>query len=155
MRIRDLSVSQVEEEIQELQHKPLNWDTVQWYAALLTIKHRLEKTEDKAHEHEYHKLSKEEAKEWVAAMRNSDGSYGEHWSCVQTRNLMKAHGFHCDEWEFYAVINSIYSDFGKVLAEFGIPDSNTACYAKLAQAWLMDDDAEEHKAMRYYENVVE
>lgn len=156
MRIKDLTIERVIEEIDDLKHKPLNWDTVQWYAALMTIKHRLEREEvADVIEHEFHTLSKEDAKEWVSEMKNADGSYGEHWSCMQTKNVMKAHGLHCDEWEFYAVMNALYSDFGPVLAEFGIPDTNTACYAKLAKAWLHDEDAMPHKAMRYYECVVE
>ena len=155
MRIKDLTIEQVEKEIEELHHKPLNWDSVQWLAALMTIKHRMEKDEHEEHEEEYHAISKEDAKKWVSSMHNSDGNYGEHWTCAQTKNLLKSHGFHCDEWEFYAVMNSLYSDFGKVLSEFGIPDTNTACYARLAKAWLTDDDAMPFKAMRYYENVAE
>ena len=154
MKIKDLTIDRVEKEIEELQSKPMTWDTVQWLAALMTIRHRLERVEEE-HEHVYHTLTEHDAKEWVSSLVNSDGTYGEHWSCAQTTNLMHSHGMQFNAWEFYAVINSIYSVFGKVLAEFGIPDSNTACYAKLAKAWLHDADAMPHKAMRYYDNVVE
>lgn len=159
MRIRDLNVETIKKEIEELQAKPMTWETVEWLAALMTIKHRMEKAENEPHEHEeneeYHVLSREDAKEWVSNMRNVDGTYGEHWTCAQTKGLQKSFGYGCDEWEFYAVMNSLYSDFSAVLAEFGIPESNTACYAKMAKAWLKDEDAQPHKAMRYYEHVVE
>lgn len=49
---------------------------------------------------------------------------------------------------------TIYSDFCVALEECGIQRTDTACYAKLARAWLMDEDAEEGKAKRYFEFIV-
>ena len=40
------------------------------------------------------------------------------------------------------------------LKECGISELNTACYAKLAHAWINDQDAEEGKAKRYLMHVV-
>ena len=41
-----------------------------------------------------------------------------------------------------------------VCGEVRISEMNTACYAKLAHAWINDQDAEEGKAKRYFEFIV-
>ena len=56
---------------------------------------------------------------------------------------------HFNEYDWFYVMNMIYSDFYKV---FG---SNTNMYIKTALEWLTDADVKAGKAYRYYVNVVD
>ena len=56
---------------------------------------------------------------WVQKMKNSDGSTGEHWSFDQTYQLMKQRNIDCEPAEFYAAMNMLWSDYGKVAEKFG------------------------------------
>lgn len=97
-------------------------------------------------------MTKELAEEWTSSMKNSDGTRGEHWSYTQTRQLMAQKGIECDPWEFYVVMNMLYSDYCAVLKKHGI--NNIDVYTDLACAWLKDTDAVPNKTAEYYENVV-
>lgn len=100
-------------------------------------------------------LTKRVAKEWVSSMSNADRTKGGKWTMEQTKNVMDQKGYSCDEADFYAAMNMIYSDFGPTLKKFGISTTNTDAYAELAKAFLDDDDAFEGKMVRYFGAVVE
>lgn len=97
-------------------------------------------------------MTKETAQKWVRKMHNADGSTGEHWSYDQTTQVMKQRNINCDPAEFYAVMNMLWSDYGKVAEKFGV--SSVDYWAELAKAFLMDQDAMEDKLALYYECVV-
>lgn len=152
------SLEKIEQEIHELENAPMCSSNVKLLAALMTIKHRLEnkehhKTGDE--DHKYTKLSMEDARAWVSKMKNADGSRGPLWSVEQIRSVQDMYGIRCDTAELYAIMNSLYSDFGEVLETAGIGSNDTKFYAELAKAWLRDADALPNKAMRYYKNVVQ
>lgn len=92
------------------------------------------------------------AKKWTKGMKNADGSKGEHWSMEQIKALMNQRGVRKNAAEVYAIINSLYSDFCKVLNKYGF--NSPEAYLDLAVAWLDDEDAVDDKAMAYYENIV-
>lgn len=89
-------------------------------------------------------LTEEEAIEYVAHMRNKDGSTGAHWTMQQTTDYMKSHsGFemlnpNC----FYVAMNMMYSDYYK-------PTRTTDTYAMLAKDFIEDTDAPQDKVKRY------
>ena len=125
------------------------------YAALLTIRNRIgEDRKEEEHEPHEHHLSMDEARRWAEKMKNADGSSGPHWTIAQTEQIKRENGMRCNAAEFFAVMSAICSDFCVALEECGIQSTDTACYAKLARAWLMDEDAEEGKAKRYFEFIV-
>lgn len=165
MRIRDIDISWIDKELDEVKHKPLCYETVEWFSALLSLRHRLEKEEyqiEKAVEHvedapkkEYRALTRYEAREWTAKLRNADGTQGEHWTMDQTKAVQKSNDIRCDEAEFYAVINALYSDFSKVMSSIGITDKDVDFWCRFAQGWLRDEDAMPHKAMRYLKCIVQ
>lgn len=96
----------------------------------------------------------ETAKEWTQGMKNADGTRGPHWTMDQAKSLMGQVGAtDCEPAEFWAVLNSLYSDYSTVLKKFGV--DRTEVYAHLAKAWLHDKDAVPDKAAAYYEYVVE
>lgn len=101
-------------------------------------------------EHETDKVVKfdeHKAKEWVAGMKNNDGTTGEHFKVDQTEPLRTAHCPTCDKHEFWAAMNMMYSDYCDVAKKMSVdrPDF----YAHMAKAFLMDKDAGEDKLAKY------
>lgn len=97
-------------------------------------------------------FTKEIAMEWTGDMENSDGSKGPHWSMEQVRQVMEQRGIDCDPLQFFAVLNSVYSDYCAVAKKHGV--NKMDFYADLAKAWLEDPDAVDDKASRYFEYIV-
>lgn len=98
------------------------------------------------------KLTPELAKEWTARMRNGDGTTGAHWPMEQVKQLMQQRGITADPAEFFAVLNSVYSDYYAVAKKHNV--HNIDFYIDIAKAWLDDKDAVPDKAAAYYEYVV-
>lgn len=96
-------------------------------------------------------LTKAEAVAWVGEMENADGTRGGHWSMEQTEQVRKKLSIDCEPVEFYATMNMMYSDYGRVADKFsaGTPDF----YACMAKAFLDDKDAQPGKLARYYRYV--
>lgn len=97
-------------------------------------------------------MDRETAKEWVRGMKNSDGSSGEHWSFEQTSQVMRQKGIDCNPAEWYAIMNAVWSDYGKIAEKYGV--DKVDFWADLTKAWLMDKDAHADKAALYYECIV-
>ena len=109
------------------------------------------------HSMEEAEFGREEAEEWVEAMENEDDQkpHGGKWDVEFVKPLAQKVGMPSDGpefWEFYAVLNSIYSDFCKVLKEYNF--TNPMGYAKLAKAWIHDKDAVDDKVSVYYNCIV-
>ena len=91
-------------------------------------------------------LTEQEAIEYVAHMRNKDGSTGAHWTIQQTTDYMKSHaGFemlnpNC----FYVAMNMMYSDYYT-------PTRKVETYAAMAKDFIEDEDAPYDKVKRYME----
>ena len=92
------------------------------------------------------------AKEWTARMKNGDGTTGAHWPMEQVKQLMQQRGINADPVEFFAVLNSVYSDYYTVAKKHNV--HNIDFYIDIAKAWLDDKDAVPDKAAAYYEYVV-
>ncbi len=97
-------------------------------------------------------FDRETAKAWTDKMPNEDGSRGPHWTRDQTDQVLAQKGFDCDPDEFFAILNSLYSDYSAVAKKHGV--NNIDFYADLAKAWLCDKDAVKDKAAAYFEHVV-
>ena len=93
------------------------------------------------------------AEKWARSMENDDGTTGPHWSIEQVKQVMAQKGVNCDPWEFYAALNAIYSDYGKVLKKHGVGDK-LDIYIDMAKAFIDDKDAQPDKLARYYQYVV-
>lgn len=92
------------------------------------------------------------ANEWTQGMKNADGTKGPHWTIEQTTEAMKKYGVKWDEIEFWAVMNSLYSDYCEALKKNNASTMET--YVGLAKAWLEDDDAVKDKAAAYFMYIV-
>lgn len=93
------------------------------------------------------------AMEWTAGMVNADGTRGPHWTMEETEKLRKQHSLDCDPAEFWAVMNSLYSDYCEALRESAA--STPEAYVRLAKAWINDKDAVPDKAAAYYTYIAE
>lgn len=98
------------------------------------------------------RMDRKTAQEWVRSMEHADGSHGEHWSMEQCSQIMRQCGILCDQAEFYACMNMLWSDFCEVIQEIG--QDHGEFWAKLAKAFLDDPDAQGNKLTLYYQNVV-
>lgn len=91
-------------------------------------------------------MTEEEAKEYVSAFKNKDGSTGEHWTLAQVQSYMGSHPEYLDINPicFYVAMNMMYSDYYQ-------PTRTTDTYAALAKDFLSDKDAPPDKLKRYLE----
>ena len=88
-------------------------------------------------------LTSKQAQYWVDSMENKDGTKGGHWTYEQTEDVRKQYAPEMDSCDWYAVLNSIYSDYYK-------PNLETARYIELAKDFLDDKDGKKGKALTYY-----
>lgn len=101
-----------------------------------------------------HHISEDMAKELVHDFPVTDGSgreSGEKWNCEQAKDLALKVGIDLDKinkWEWYLVLNNMYSDYSNTLKKHGMTDSTI--YAELAKDWFHDPDADEHKTFKYF-----
>ena len=105
-----------------------------------------------AEDRDYPKMDEATAMTWARSMRNEDGSKAPHWSMDQVKQVMSQKNVDCDLPEFFAVINSLYSDYDPILKKYNA--SNIDLYVDMAKAWIKDKDAVPNKATAYYECVV-
>lgn len=92
-------------------------------------------------------MTRETAETWTRSMKNADGSTGEHWTYDQTEQVMQRHEIGCNPVEFYATMNLLWSDYGKVAEKFGV--NTVDFWAALSKAFLADADAAPHKVEMY------
>lgn len=85
-------------------------------------------------------FSEELAKKAVSKMENADGTTGEHWSLQQTNSLATSNDVTYNKYDFYYVMNMLYSDFCEILG------NDTNAYFKMAKAYMDDPDAPKDKA---------
>ena len=163
MKIKDVNIRWIEEELEQLKTRPVCYDTLEWYEVLLSLKHRMEK-EDGMWMREKHRVSgrdmleahhgkmdRKDAEKIVAKFECEDGRRGGKWSFEQTESVRTKEGIHCDPVAFFLVMNSLYSDYDHVLKEHNV--STVELYAEMAEAWLEDRDAKEDKVEIYFRNV--
>ena len=98
------------------------------------------------------KFSRDMAEEWTKKLQTAHGSKGPHWTLDQAKQAMRQYDLICDPYEFWAVLNAIYSDDCKVAQKHGV--NTLEYYVDRAEAWLHDKDANEGKAALYYTTIV-
>lgn len=99
------------------------------------------------------KFNRQMAEEWVEKMERAEGGPGEIIPLEHARELMTKQGFQLDPYEFWAVLNAVRSDYGKVFAKYGFL-GNMEFLADMAKAWICDADAVHEKASAYLMHVV-
>lgn len=92
-------------------------------------------------------FTEEDAKDWVKHM-----SPPARWTMDQTTAVMHQRGYSYRPCVFWAVMNSLASDYGATMIRHGADKPEV--WADLAHDWLDDMDAEDDKAGRYYRDIV-
>lgn len=98
-------------------------------------------------------FSLEQAKEWMRKLKNEDGTSGPHWTLDQAKQVMSQRGLNYKPSEFWAVFNSIYSDYSKVAKKHNVGNS-IDFYVDMVKAFLDDKDSQPDKVARYYKYIV-
>jgi len=143
-----LTCEYFEQEIDNiLSRKNLSCNELEVLKDLLVVKYFLGKEMS-----ETSKMSEEALREWVSNMKNTDGTTGAHWTIDATTAIRDKLGLkHICKHEFWAIMNSLYSDYGKTLTKANVTPE---VYGELARDWIEDDDAVKAKGSAYYRYVV-
>ena len=102
------------------------------------------------------RLSNADIANWEKKLRNADGTQGKHFDMRQVEDAASKLGIRFDEYsekEFCMTMNFLYSDLCEVCRSHVSPEKEAHYYAKMAQAWLEDDDGPhpaEKLALYYY-----
>jgi hypothetical protein len=83
----------------------------------------------------------------VSKMKNEDGTLGGHWTIDDTTSIANSQAVLFDKfnkWDWYYVLNMVYSDY------FNVIGTDTNMYVQFAKAWIMDKDAPDGKAFKYF-----
>lgn len=138
-------------EIHELANGPITPQSTELLAYLMIIHdhcHMLPGGETKT---PAEKPSSELLCEWVKHMENADGTVGAHWSWHEAEAIRAKYGISCNDLEFYVALNIMYSDYCAAVVQAGA--STVELYARMAEAFLQDKDAQPDKLERYYRYI--
>lgn len=134
-----ITVENIEKEIEKAMSSPLSCDALE----KIVLLHRAKKYIDRSDEW----LTEDDAVEWAKHM-----SPPARWTMEQTTEVMRQRGYLHRPCEFYAIMNALYSDYGKTVAKFG--QDKLEFWAEMAHDWLCDKDAVDGKAAAYYHRIV-
>lgn len=97
-------------------------------------------------------LTRDKAEKWVKGMQGADGKRGGRWTYEEIERYAPNFGVQREEIvDFYAVLNALYTDYGKVAKKYGF--DRMEVWAELAKAFMHDADAEPGKVKMYYECI--
>lgn len=88
-----------------------------------------------------------DAKEWVSHMNPPA-----RWTMDQTTAVMRQYGYGYKPCVFYAVMNMLWSDYGKTVAKHGM--DTVDFWVEMAHDFIDDIDAEDMKVGRYWRDIV-
>lgn len=135
-----ITIENIEKELCEIMERPMTRDTLQLYVLLCQAKKYMRYWER-------HELTAEDATAWGRRMNPPA-----RWTMEQTNAIMQQKCYKHDPHVFYAIMNSIASDYGKTIAKYGIDKPDV--WAELTNDWLDDADAVDDKASEYYHKIV-
>lgn len=99
------------------------------------------------------KMNREMAEEWMAMLKNADGSKGPHWTFEEVKNLMQTRGVQGDPLVLWVGMNAEYSDSVLLNRKYGVDRPEYYLDAAVCR-WMNDKDAVEDKAAAYFEHIV-
>ena len=91
-----------------------------------------------------YKFDKDMAEEIVENMR----PLSQYWDMETTSKVRKDYGINADDCDFYIVMNSLVNDYYKI-----IDKTDVETYAKMANAFINDEDAIKNKVWVYYTRI--
>lgn len=101
-------------------------------------------------------ITREKAEKWVANMAGSDPAipHGGKWTMEAVKPFAQKYGFPTsgrEFYEFYVVMNAMYSDYYDVAKKFGV--ANPDFFAELAKCFIKDKDANPGKVEMYFKHI--
>ena len=99
------------------------------------------------------RMTREMADEWMAMLKNADGSKGPHWTFDEVKNLMQSRGVQGDPLTIWVGMNAEYSDGVMLNRKYGMDRPEYYLDAAITK-WMNDKDAVDDKAAAYYMHVV-
>lgn len=102
-------------------------------------------------------FDRETAEEWVRGMHNEDKNHprGGKWTAEALKPMAQKYNIPTEGkrfWEFYAMVNAMYSNYSEVARKFGI--TSPEFYVCMAKAFMDDKDAVDDNVAMYYEYIV-
>lgn len=134
-----ITVENIDKAIEKVLASPLNCDNLEKFVLLNRAKKYLRRM--------HKEFTEEDAMNWARGMNPPA-----RWTMDQTTDVMHQFGYHHKPCEFYIVMNSLYSDYGKTVVQYGV--DQPGFWASLAHDWLSDKDAVEYKLEAYYRDIV-
>ena len=138
--------------LEKLEAEKLNYMELPVTLGSMEMIREIERTKECLHCAQDTELTRADAEAWMDNMENEDGTFGAHWDVAQTKAYMEPRGLSCEAWKWAAVMNMMYSDYCKAARKNSA--DRPEFYADLAEAFLLDRDAPEDKAGRYYHSIV-
>lgn len=135
-----ITVANIEKEIKKLlDHAPLTCENLDKFVLMCKAMKHLSGM--------HYEFTEEDARAWAKKMNPPA-----RWTMDQTTIVLRQKGYDHKPCEFYAVMNSLFSDYGKTVAKHGLDKPDF--WAEMAHDWLDDLDAEEGKVGRYFRDIV-
>lgn len=134
-----ITVENIEKELHKVMEYPLSCDSLEKIVLLHRAKKYIERTENE--------FTEEDAVEWAEHM-----SPPARWTMEQTTDVMRQKNYHHRPCEFYAVMNALFSDYGKTVTKYG--QDKPDFWAEMAHDWLCDKDAVPDKVSAYFHKIV-
>lgn len=138
--------------LEKLEAEKLNYMELPVTLGSMEMIREIERTKECLHCAQDTELTRADAEAWMDNMENEDGTFGAHWDVAQTKAYMEPRGVNCEAWKWAAVMNMMYSDYCKAARKNSA--DRPEFYADLAAAFLLDRDAPDDKAGRYYHSIV-
>ena len=135
-----ITKANIESEITKmLEHSPMTFDNLERYVLLCKAMKYIDHTD--------REFTEADAIEWVKHMDPPA-----RWTMDQTTAVMRQRGYNNKPCEFYAVMNMLWSDYGKTVAKHGT--DTVDFWAEMAHNFIDDNDAVDMKVGRYWRDIV-
>ena len=135
-----ITKANIESEITKmLKHSPMTFDNLERYVLLCKAMKYIDHTD--------REFTEADAREWVSHM-DPPG----RWTMDQTSAVMRQHGYNYKPCVFFAVMNMLWSDYGKTVVKHGM--DTVDFWAEMAHDFIDDHDAVDMKVGKYWRDIV-
>lgn len=152
-----INLQSVRQTIEDIRRHGDSMEDLHDLAMLYQLEERMMREGPSAGAKDEPELTRADAENWVAGMQNEDAAKprGGKWTPDQVKPYAQKNGIRTDGakiYEFWAVMNAMYSDYYETAKRYNVATPDF--FADMAKAFLMDKDALEGKAARYYRDIV-
>ena len=135
-----ITKANIENEITKmLEYSPMTCDNLERYVLLCKAMKYIDHTD--------REFTEADAREWVSHMNPPA-----RWTMEQTTAVIKQYGYNYKPCVFYAVMNMLWSDYGKTVVKHGM--DNLDFWVEMAHDFIDDYDAVDMKVGKYWRDIV-